>query len=127
MKVKFEERGDFNTTLSWLNKQKSGKDYVPILRQIGDKGVAALEQATPTRTGETARGWSYKLKKTGYGYDVIFVNNSHPETSANVAVLIQLGHGTGTGGYVPGIDYINPALKPVFEWGSKALGEAMKR
>lgn len=126
MRVHYESKGNFNTTLSWLKKSAS-RTPTNILNQIGRKGVSALQQATPIRSGETAAGWKYKLKQTARGYDVIYYNDSHPESSANIAVLIQLGHGTGTGGFVPGIDYINPALKPVFDWGSQALAREMSK
>lgn len=91
------------------NKNPSG-----ILEKYGRMGVEALRANTPTDTGKTAASWNYNVKKTGSGYQIEF-NNTHINKNVNIAVILQLGHGTGTGGYVRGIDYINPAMQPVFE------------
>lgn len=125
MKVTVTSKGDFKNTINWL-KKASSRDPLPILNAIGSKGVAALQGATPRDTGETAAGWYYKVNKVSGGYEVVYMNNAHPETPVSIPVMIQYGHGTGTGGYVPGIDFINPALKPVFEWGSKELERELK-
>ena len=91
------------------NKNPSG-----ILEKYGRMGVEALRANTPTDTGKTAASWNYNVKQTGSGYQIEF-NNTHINKNVNIALILQLGHGTGTGGYVRGIDYINPAMQPVFE------------
>lgn len=63
---------------------------------------------TPVDSGETAAAWGYEIVQTSGGYS-IFWTNSHINKGVNIAVILQYGHGTGTGGYVEGIDYINPA------------------
>ena len=120
MKVTMTSSGSFKNTTNWLLKV-SGSQTNAILTRIGQAGVAALSRGTPRRTGATASGWAFKINKTSSGSEVIFYNNAHPETSVNVAKLIQYGHGTRNGGYVPGIDYINPALKSVFATGIDQL------
>ena len=85
-----------------------------ILETYGRAGVTALASATPVDSGETAAAWGYEIVQTSGGYS-IFWTNSHINKGVNIAVILQYGHGTGTGGYVKGIDYINPALRPVFE------------
>ena len=82
-----------------------------ILEKYGERGIAALSAATPINTGNTASSWSYEISKTGAGYS-IYWNNSNLNSGVNIALIFQLGHGTG---YVQGVDYINPALQPVFE------------
>lgn len=77
-------------------------------------GVEALAQATPVKTGKTASSWSYDLIKTNSGYELVF-SNSNFNNGVPIAVILQYGHGTGTGGWVEGRDYINPALQPVFD------------
>lgn len=84
-----------------------------ILRKYGEAGVEALAAATPARTGETAAAWSYEIVETRGGYS-IFRSNGHTNNGVNIALILQYGHGTGTGGYVKGIDYINPAMEPIF-------------
>ncbi|MEG0239487.1 MAG: HK97 gp10 family phage protein [Anaerorhabdus sp.] len=85
------------------------------LRKIGESGVIALRAGTPIgATGQTARGWKYKITSNKRGAELAFYNTAHPQASANVAKLIQFGHGTKTGGYVPPRDYINPALRNIF-------------
>lgn len=95
-------------------KDLSEKNPSGILEKYGQMGVNALQENTPTDTGKTAASWGYRVKKTGSGYQIEFIN-TNVNKNVNVAVILQVGHGTGTGGYVRGIDYINPAMQPVFE------------
>lgn len=88
-------------------------DFSSILHQFGQKAVNALVAATPKDSGVTALSWSYKKVNTGSGEALEFYN-SNVNDGVNIAVILQLGHGTGTGGYVVGIDYINPAVASVF-------------
>lgn len=93
----------------WLKKMMN-VDPSSELHQIGIKGVGNLYNETPKLTGELAIGWTYEVIKEGKGHSLYFINQSHPETPQPLALLIYYGHGTGTGGYVPGRDYITPAL-----------------
>lgn len=85
-----------------------------ILEVAGQRGVAALSAATPQDTGLASLSWYYRVVKTPKGMDLIWYN-SDIENGFPVALMIQYGHGTGTGGYVQGYDYINPALRPIFD------------
>lgn len=123
MRVRFEEHGDFENTTAWLKKQISNNSYTDILKQAGELGVSLLQTNTPKRSGITAQGWEYKIENQGSSQELIFVNNAHPELSVNLAVLIQVGHGTRNGGYVPPVDYIHPSMRPVY----KMVGEAINR
>lgn len=105
--------GDFNKTEAWLKRMASG-DVFSTLDRFGQVGVAALSAATPTETGLTAGSWNYEIVRDGTSYSIIW-GNTHTEGGRQIAVLLQYGHGTGTGGYVQGRDYINPALRPVFD------------
>lgn len=84
-----------------------------ILHVFGEKTVAALSAATPKDTGKTSTSWAYKISNSS-GKNAIEIFNSNVNDGVNIAVIIQLGHGTGTGGYVAGVDYINPAIDQVF-------------
>ena len=95
-------------------KDLSEKNPSGILEKYGRMGVEALKENTPTDTGKTAASWDYEVKKTGSGYQIEF-HNTNVNKNVNIAVILQVGHGTGTGGYVRGIDYINPAMQPVFQ------------
>ena len=99
----------------------SKKQQPAVLNEIGIKGVSALSRATPKDTSETANSWSHKVIPTSKGFDVAWYNAAHPNTSVPVALLLQYGHGTRNGGYVPGRDYINPALRPIFESASDKI------
>jgi len=96
------------------------KNFIPILHKYGKKGVESLSDRTPIRTGKTAYSWRYEIKKTGYGY-ILSWHNDNLAGRIPIALLIQYGHATGTGGYVPGVNYINPAMKTVFEDLAKEL------
>lgn len=126
MQVEISTHGSFANTESWLARI-AHRSPTSELNKIGDQGVRALKAATPARTGETAAGWYYKVNRLANGSEVGFYNNAHPETSANIAMLIQFGHGTKNGGYVPGYDYINPALRSIFmNAGDNLAREAFK-
>jgi len=111
--IDFSSKGDWHKTFQFLEKA-SKNDVLNILSQYGQKGVDALRAATPKKSGKTAMSWSYEIVKTGSGWTIQW-KNSNVNRGVNIAVILQTGHGTGTGGYVRGIDYINPALEPVFK------------
>lgn len=85
-----------------------------VLKKFGDEGVNALASATPMDSGKTAGSWRYEIEKNRDGWSIYWVNDNIND-GVNIAVILQYGHGTGTGGYVRGIDYINPAIRPVFD------------
>lgn len=85
-----------------------------ILHKYGQLGVQALSLATPLDSGETATSWNYEIEQDGDTITLAW-NNTHVNHGVNIAVILQYGHGTGTGGYVVGRDYINPALRPIFD------------
>jgi hypothetical protein len=86
----------------------------PVLASAGARGAAALAKATPRDSGIAANSWTYEIQKT-FGGVTIGWKNTDIEGGFHVALMIQLGHGTGTGGYIQGRDYINPAMRPVFD------------
>lgn len=101
------------------------RNYGALLQLYGDLGVQALEQATPKRTGFTASSWYYEIVENDAGVSIQW-KNRNVQNGVNVAVLLQYGHGTGTGGYVEGIDYINPAMRPIFETIADKAWEAIR-
>lgn len=84
------------------------------LKKYGEMGVQALSAATPVDTGKTASSWRYEIETTNTGKTIHWVNDN-VNNYVNIALILQYGHGTGTGGYVAGRDYINPALAPIFD------------
>ena len=105
--------GTWSKTEAWLDRLLNGDIYAALDR-YGQLGVSALAANTPSDTGETARGWAYTVSNNGKHY-VIEWYNTHVIDGVPIAVILQYGHGTGTGGYVTGTDYINPAIEPVFD------------
>ena len=110
--ISFEHKGNFSPTEKFLMKLRH-TNVEQILEKYGEMGVQALSSATPVRTGKTAASWSYSVTREGDVYTLSW-NNSNIDKGVPVAVIIQTGHGTKNGGYVRGIDYINPAMAPVF-------------
>lgn len=106
-------RGDYKKTEGFLHRIVQ-KHYRNKLQHYGELGVQALSAATPRDTGKTAESWSYEISESD-GRLAIWWKNSNRSNNVLVAILLQYGHGTRTGGYVEGIDYINPALKPIFQ------------
>jgi hypothetical protein len=119
----FSHSGDFNATEKFLKKIQK-MDIDKILESQGSKGVRALASATPKDSSRAATSWDYEVQKTA-STTTIFWTNKDVENGYPVAVMIQHGHGTGTGGYVHGIDYINPAMRPVFEDIAQAVWKAV--
>lgn len=119
--VKVTSRGDWKKTTDFLRKMARG-DMFDHLSDIGRMGVDALSRATPVRTGYTASSWDYEVVHENGSWAIIW-SNHHVEDGVNIAVILQYGHATGTGGYVPGIDYINPAMDPVY---TKAIEDFWK-
>ena len=113
MKIVVTQHGDLKKTEKFLKKMESG-DYTKILSKYGEQGVQALASATPKETGKTAASWTYDIVASNGVYEIVF-SNTNINKGVNIAIILQYGHGTRTGGYVTGIDYINPAIKPVFE------------
>ena len=114
MPVVISQKGDFSKTSRFFKRIRSKQVY-DKLDAYGRMGVQYLSEATPKRTGKTAESWSYEIKITDRYVTIIWKNSNVVDGWANVAVLIQYGHATRGGAYVKGIDYINPAMKPVFE------------
>lgn len=113
MRVKFEVSGGFTKTERFLNRMKR-REYLNVLDEFGHDGVQALRNATPVDSGATAEAWDYEIKRTR-NYTEIVWTNSNINDGVPIAVILQYGHGTGTGGYVQGRDYINPAIRPIFD------------
>lgn len=105
--------GSFAKTTSFLKFMQTNRIF-NILDLYGKVGVSLLSSATPIDTGETASSWKYTVTHSPGRHALNFYNTS-VENGVNVAILIQYGHGTGTGGYVEGIDYINPVIRPLFQ------------
>ena len=111
--ITFRQKGDFSKTTRYFEKLKEAS-RIKILNKYGQKGVAALSSATPIDTGLVASSWYYEIEQ-GNGVARIIFGNSDVESGFPVAIMLQYGHGTGTGGYVEGRDYINPAIQPIFD------------
>ena len=97
-----------------------------VLSKDGEKGVRALAMATPVRTGLTADSWRYRVERTGETIKIVWYNENDSEGWFNVAMGIQLGHGTRNRGWVEGIDYINPAMQPIFDEIEEGVGREVQ-
>ena len=111
--IKFRHKGDFSRSFRYLERVK-GAVRLSDLDKYGREGVAALASATPVDSGLTASSWYYEITRTNGSVSINF-NNSNIQNGVPIAVILQYGHATGTGGYVKGRDYINPAIRPVFD------------
>lgn len=119
-----EIRGDFKKTESFFQRMLKGDIYRQV-EGFAQAGVAALAAATPVDSGLTSQSWDYKIVKTPINLTIIFTN-SNVVDGRPIAVLLQYGHGTGTGGWVEGLDYINPAMRPIFNKIADNVWKAVK-
>ena len=111
--ITFRQKGDFSKLSRYLEKVKEAAK-VGILDKYGQAGVAALSSATPVESGLTAQSWYYEIEHTKSSAVIRFLN-SNVNKGVPIAIILQYGHGTGTGGWVEGRDYINPAIQPIFD------------
>lgn len=119
--ITFRQKGDFSKLTRYLERIK-GVVNLSLLDKYGKEGVAALASATPVDSGETANSWYYKTEIKNGSVSISFYN-SNIQNGVPIAIILQYGHGTGTGGWVQGRDYINPAIQPIFD---KIANEAWK-
>lgn len=111
--IKFRHKGDFSKSMRTLERMKNAV-HLGLLDKYGQEGVAALASATPVNTGLTARSWYYKISYTSNSVTISF-NNSNIQNGVPIAIILHYGHGTRNGGWVEGVDYIKPAIRPVFD------------
>ena len=111
--ITFRQKGDFSKLTRYLERVKEAVK-LGNLDKYGREGVAALASATPVESGKTASSWYYEIKRQNRSVSLEF-NNSNINQGVPIAVILQYGHGTGTGGWVQGRDYSNPAIRPIFD------------
>ena len=111
--IKFKQKGDFSKLSSFLERAKEVAK-IGDLDKYGKKGVEALAAATPVDSGLTASSWYYEIERKNGSVSIVF-KNSNINDGVPIAIILQYGHGTGTGGWVEGRDYINPAIQPIFD------------
>lgn len=119
--ITFSHKGDFSKTKRYFERVKESV-RLGDLDKYGREGVAALASVTPMDTGETASSWYYQIEHNNGSVKIAF-HNSHIHDGVPIAIILQYGHGTGTGGWVEGRDYINPVIQPLFD---KIADEAWK-
>ena len=117
--LKVTVKGDFRKASQYLQKLRH-KDLLARVMTYAERGTQALAQYTPHDTGFTADSWYSEIEETSDTLTISW-NNSHINKGVPIAIILQFGHGTGTGGYVEGRDYINPALQPIFEEIAEAI------
>lgn len=120
----FKSKGDFSKTNKFFERMLEIID-LSVFDEYGKRGVEALQASTPIDSGKTASSWSYEIVHKKGRVSVIW-NNSNINNGVNIAIILQYGHGTRSGAYVQGVDYINPALKPVFDEMSNKMWEEVK-
>lgn len=114
VKITFETTGSLKKTEDFLAFLTKGDSLYKKLDKYGREGAAALSAATPVDSGATANSWGYEVRREAGGMTLTWTNGN-VVGGVPVAILLQYGHGTGTGGYVSGRDYINPTLRPLFD------------
>ena len=113
MGIEITHKGEYTKVTAWLNKLV-GLEYLNVLEKYGQLGVDALSNATPVDSGITSQSWGYEIHHNAKESSIVWTN-SNMNKGVNIAVILQYGHGTRNGGYVQGRDYINPAIRPIFD------------
>ena len=112
--ITFKQKGSFKQTSSFLQRCLEVAD-MSWLDTYGKKGVEELRKNTPVDTGKTADSWDYVIEHTDEGARLVWTNSNVTKNGDCIAILLQYGHGTNGGGLVIGRDYINPAIRPIFD------------
>lgn len=115
--------GSFDQTRKYLQKLARG-DFYQGLDRLARAGVAALARATPVDSGLSAGSWTYNIERSRASLTITW-SNTDVENGFPVALMLQYGYATGTGGYVQGRDYINPAMRPIFDQIEQAVRKAV--
>jgi hypothetical protein len=123
--ISFRQKGDFSKLNRYFERVKETAK-IGVLDKYGRAGVSALSSATPIDTGKTAASWYYEIKRQNGGVSLEFFN-SNVNKGVPIAIILQYGHGTGTGGWVEGRDYINPAIQPIFDQLAKEAWEEVTK
>ena len=111
--ISFRQKGDFSKLSRYFERVKEAAK-IGVLDKYGQEGVAALASATPVDSGQTANSWYYEIKRQNGSASMTF-NNSNINNGVPIAIILQYGHGTRNGGWIEGRDYINPAIRPIFD------------
>ena len=111
--ITFKHKGDFSKLTRFLERAKEAV-HLGDLDKYGRAGVSSLSSVTPVDSGLTADSWYYKIENKKDSVSINFCN-SNIQNGVPIAIILQYGHATGTGGWVEGRDYINPAIQPVFD------------
>lgn len=117
--------GDTHNLERFLKEMKANSMF-DVLNFYGQEGVAALEMATPRRSGLAAGSWYYQIETSQNSAQISWLNSDKDDAGTPIVVMLQYGHGTGTGGYVQGVDFINPATKQVFDDIMNAVWKAVQ-
>lgn len=123
--ISFRQKGDFSNLSKFLERAKEAV-HIGDLDRYGRAGVDALASATPVDSGLTASSWYYEIERKNGSVTISF-RNSNIQNGVPIAIILQYGHGTGTGGWVEGRDYINPAIQPIFDQIANDAWEEVKR
>lgn len=123
--IRIRQKGDFSKLNRFLEKAKEAVKLGDI-DKYGREGVAALASATPKDTGKTADSWYYKIERKNGRVKLLFCNENIND-GVPIAIIIQYGHGTSNGAWVEGVDYINPALRPIFNNIAQKTWEEVRR
>lgn len=123
--ISFEIDGSFDKTFNFLKKLEQ-RNFYNDLERYAKEGVVALKANTPVDKGIAANSWSYNINRTKNGCTISWTN-SDVVSGVPVVILLQYGHGTGTGGYVSGRDFINPSIKPLFDRISEKVWQEVKK
>ena len=109
--IYFTQKGDFSKTEKYFQSLLD-KKYLDILDKYGKRGVEALRSATPVDTGLAASSWGYTIEQEG-GITKLIWTNDDIEGGCNVAILVDRGHATKSGGWVPGLHFVDEAIAPI--------------
>lgn len=111
--IRFKHTGNFEHSQRFLSRARKFNQEA-IIRKYAEEGVSALASATPKESGLTAESWKFEIVHNPRGFSIYWTNDNITENGVPVVILLQYGHGTGTGGFVEGQDFINPAIRPIF-------------
>ena len=123
--IKVTSKGNWSQTNAYLNRV-SGGEQLKVLQKFGPIGVRALASATPKESAHTANSWTYEVESRAGFFKMSWLN-TNVNDGANIAILLQFGHGVRGGGYVEGRDFINPAMRPVFDQMAEEMWKAVTR
>ena len=122
--IKTKQKGSFKKTKSFLTNLSNIFDNT-LSEKYGKRGIELLAEFTPKDTGKTAESWVYEVDNTRNGF-VLHFYNTNIQNGTPVAIILNDGHLSKEGQWIPGSNYIEDAINELYNEIAKDIRRRFK-